>query len=66
MFCVKCATKNPDDAKYCRKCGTKMPEMPEPDSPKSEFVKILKWAGFIVGGIVLLIIFIFLEVLSGI
>jgi len=43
-----------------------MPEMPEPDSPKSEFVKILKWAGFIVGGIVLLIIFIFLEVLSGI
>jgi hypothetical protein len=41
-----------------------MPDLPEPDSPKSEFKTVLKWVGFIVGGIILLIIFLLLEVLS--
>ena len=28
MFCRKCGTKNPDDARFCRNCGTPMSSGP--------------------------------------
>ncbi len=29
MFCPKCGTKNPDTAKFCRKCGTDLANIPD-------------------------------------
>ena len=35
MFCPKCGTKNPDDGKFCRKCGTDLSPVSEALSGKS-------------------------------
>ena len=26
MFCIKCGAENPDNAKFCQKCGQKIPQ----------------------------------------
>ena len=33
MICKKCKTSNPDNAKYCRKCGNDLRYQPPPPPP---------------------------------
>ena len=58
MFCPKCATENPDKARYCRKCGFQMTgsqqsgtEKPHEDGSDNFFT----WVGYIVVGIIVLV-----------
>ena len=33
MFCPRCGTDNPDDAKFCGSCGASLPVAPAPQPP---------------------------------
>ncbi|HIZ87083.1 MAG TPA: zinc ribbon domain-containing protein [Candidatus Coprenecus pullistercoris] len=35
MFCIKCGTKNPDDAVFCSGCGVRLESQSVADKPKS-------------------------------
>lgn len=39
MFCPKCGTKNPDDGKFCRKCGIELEPVSELLSGKIQTLK---------------------------
>ncbi|NNE65925.1 MAG: zinc-ribbon domain-containing protein [Pyrinomonadaceae bacterium] len=38
MFCPKCGTKNPEDGKYCRKCGTDLSGVSSALAGKHDYV----------------------------
>ena len=50
IYCPKCAAENPDDARYCRKCGFQIVKAAQPEKqPRSGGIdKFFRWIGYIV------------------
>lgn len=50
FHCPKCAAENPDDARYCRKCGFQIVKAEQPEKqPRTGAVdKFFRWIGYIV------------------
>ncbi len=45
MFCSNCSEENPDEAKFCRMCGKKIPF----GQRKKKYRGFFKWLGIIAG-----------------
>lgn len=58
MFCTKCGTKNPENAKFCKKCGESLSSVQISSNnhmikPSESIIKRISWKGIFIGFILL-------------
>ncbi len=58
MFCIKCGTENPENAKFCKKCGESLSSVQISSNnhiikPSESIIKRISWKGIIIGFILL-------------
>lgn len=63
MFCGKCGTQNPDNAKFCASCGAPMSAIPAPEAASSASKNTNRKVGIIAVGVCALLVLILLFTL---
>jgi hypothetical protein len=58
IYCPECAHENPDDARYCRKCGCQIVkvEVAAKQARTGSIDKFFRWVGYIVVGLIVVAI----------